>query len=462
MADFPKRPNGDIDDRVRLKFRGLETVIYEQYSVRMAVLQQPAKFAVTLGASVEPRVLFGAYPPNTPFELLIGPSVKAFSGRTDAYGSDGPPSTMSISGRDILARLHDARFDADRSYVNISYADLVYEVLKEVGGLEDRAILASNEANIIIRSGVGVITKPGTPGTPPKIGGGPAPAGTPGPQQRRPDGYLSEREGRRTAEVERTTDATPTRERKDPKKVERVQGLQGTPGVPTRYVVHAKAGERCLEVIQRHLTKAGVMLWSDANGDFVVATPNPYQAPRYAFVRRRGQERSVVNIKSHSFKNDTTNRVAKLKVFGRKAGGGKGKGLVSGEAIDPEMIELGYTHAEVERDANVFDDAQAVKYALAKLAELNRAAWSLQYTIRGHTTPTPDGGRAVITPDTTAEVYDDELGIYGTYYIESVEYRSPPTETVVTLMRPEDLFFEVDPTVVEQFEKAKKGRKRRK
>lgn len=457
MAEFPKKPNGEIDDRVRLVFRGLETKIFEQYSVRMAVLQQPAKFAVTLGASVEPRVLFEAYPPNTPFELFIGPSVKAFSGRTDAYGSEGPPSTMNITGRDILARLHDARFDADRSYVNISYADLVYEVLKEVGGLEDRAIFSSNEANVVIRSGVGVITKPGIPGTPAKAGGGPAPAGSPRPSSR-PDGYLSEREGRKTAEVEVNADVTPTRTRKDPKKVEIDPGI---PGVPTRYIVHAKAGERCLEVIERHLMKAGVMMWSDANGDFVVATPNPYQAPRYAFIRRRGQDRSVCNIVSHSFRNDTTHRVAKLKVFGRKAGGGKGKGLVSGEAVDQEMIDLGFTHAQVDRDANVFDDAQAVKYAMAKLAELNRAAWSLSYTIRGHTTPTADGGRAVVTPDTTAEVYDDELGIYGTFYVESVEYRSPPTQTTITLMRPQDLFFEVDPTVVEQFEKAKKGRGRR-
>lgn len=437
MVDFEVKPNGEIDDRVRVVFKGFETRIFENYDVKMAVLQQPSAFSVRLGGLEEPRELFRRYEPGTLFELAIGPCL-AFTGYTDSHASAGDDggTTVIISGRDQLSKLMDAEFEADISYVNVTYADLVAAVMDiAAGGLENAEIVASNDANVVIRSGHGVVTKPGTPGKPLGPGGGPSPAGTPLGEAIMQGAF----EGARLGAF-----------------------VGGTTGVASMYTVHAKMGEKCLEFLHRHLDKGGLMLWTGANGDVVVSAPNILQPATYSFVRQRGQLRNAVNVLRHDFKNDTTKRASKVVVYARNAGKKDGKGKIRGEFRDEEMIALGITRTRSFHDTNVQDEQQAVKYARAKLAEINRGSWHLSYTLQGHTAPLLSGnGRAVITPDTVAYIKDDELGIDGLHYVEAVEYKSPPTETVVTFMRLADCFFEKDPTIVEQVEKVKSGRKRR-
>ena len=235
---------------------------------------------------------------------------------------------------------------------------------------------------------------------------------------------------------------------------------QGEPGTHT---VHARAGEKCLDWLKKHLDKAGVMVWTDTNGDIVVSAPNTEQKPKYHFVRQRGQKRNAVNVTSHSFKNDTTKRLSSVIVYGRGPGKKKGKGKIKGEFVDADMVAMGILKTRTFRDANVFDEPQAVKYAQAKMAEINRASWSLTYVIEGHTAPVYGDvtKRAVVTVDTMAQIQDDELGISGLFYIEAVEYTSPPSTTKITFMRAQDCFFEQDPTIVEQVESTKAATKRR-
>lgn len=458
MVDFEVKPDGEIDDRVRVVFKGFEVRIFENYGVKMAVLQQPNAFSVRLGGLEQPKELFARYPAGTPFQLAIGPCL-AFTGDTDGYESsgDGGGTTVILAGRDQLAKLVDAEFGADKSFVNVTYAELVAAVMDEVGGI-DGDILADNDANVRIRAGQGVTKKPGTPGTPPQAGGGATPAG--GPPAGRGAGVLTERGGRNTVETEKNKDITPTRTRDVPKAAD--PALLGTPGTRAVYTVHAKMGDKCLEFLHRHLDKGGLMLWTGANGDIVISAPNILQPPTYKFVRQRGQLRNEVNVLSHKFKNDTTKRASKVVVYARGPGKKAGKGKIRGEFVDEEMVRMGITRTRSFRDVNVQDEAQAVKYARAKMAEINRSSWHLTYTIKGHTAPLVSGkGRAVITPDTVAEITDDELGLSGLYYVEAVEYSAPPTITSITFMRLADCFFEKDPTIVEQVESANKGRKRR-
>jgi prophage tail gpP-like protein len=109
--------------------------------------------------------------------------------------------------------------------------------------------------------------------------------------------------------------------------------------------------------------------------------------------------------------------------------------LFKGEDFQP--LHVHDTHAKTEQ--------QAAAMARRKIAEANRNGWQLNYTLAGHTAPSLIGGgdsRAVWTPDTMVEVDDDELGIRGLFYIESVTHtRGPHTESTVHLMRPEDLIF---------------------
>jgi len=91
MADFETLPSGELDDRVRVVFKGFETRVFESYTVRLAVLQQPAVFSVKLGGVEPPHEIFKRYPPGTPFELAIGPQ-PSFKGYTDGYESKTPSS----------------------------------------------------------------------------------------------------------------------------------------------------------------------------------------------------------------------------------------------------------------------------------------------------------------------------------------------------------------------------------
>ncbi len=433
MVDFEVKPNGEIDDRVRVVFKGFETRIFENYSVKMAVLQQPAVFSVRLGGLEEPVELFKRYPPGTPFQLAIGPCL-AFTGDTDNHGSsgDGNGTSVTLGGRDLLAKLLDAEFEYDISFVNVSYAELVAGVMDvAAGGLEDTDIVASNDANVRIRAGQGVIKKPGLPPKPIGPGGGPAPAGS-------PIGDTVEQGA-----------------------FEGVRAGVFISGTASTYTVHAKMGEKCLDFLRRHLDKGGLMLWTGADGSVVISAPNILQPPTYQFIRQRGQLRNAVNVLGHDFKNDTTKRASKVVVYARRPGKKDGRGKLRGEFVDEEMVALGITRTRAFHDVNVQDEAQAVKYARAKLAEINRSSWHLTYKLQGHTAPTLDGKRAVITPDTVASIRDDELGINGLFYVEAVEYSCPPTETKVTFMRLADCFFEKDPTIVEQVAKVKSGRSRK-
>ena len=73
MAEFETKPNGEVDDRIRVGFKGIDTRIFENYSVKIAVLQQPAAFSVRMGGLEMPKELFARYPAGTLFSLSVGP-----------------------------------------------------------------------------------------------------------------------------------------------------------------------------------------------------------------------------------------------------------------------------------------------------------------------------------------------------------------------------------------------------
>lgn len=439
MADFGVKPDGSVDDRVRVVFGGTETRIFENYTVKVAVLQQPAAFNVRLGDAGTAKGILAEVPPNTPFQLKIG-DVPQFTGFTDGHAaSDGNGTSVTVNGRDVLAKLHDADIDKERSFVEVTYADIVTAALDDVG-LHDSLLFYSNDASQIIRAGSDVVTKG-------IKGGAAAKQGTKSDFVDFSAGLaLAAKNGSITALAAAALAASPT----------------GGASTGVKHTVHAKLGERWLEFLHRHLEKAGLFLWADANGNIVLSSPNKEQKPSYVFVRQRGQLRNAVNVTGASLRNDTTRRVSECVVYARCGGRKSGRGKLHGSFVDEEMVAYGIQRRRTLRDVNVFDEQQAVKYARHKVAEMNRASWNLTYTVSGHTAPTGvPGQRAVIVPDTIATVIDDELGLSGNYYIEAVEYRAPPTTTTITMMRLQDLVWEKDPTIVEQVERANKGRKGR-
>lgn len=206
----------------------------------------------------------------------------------------------------------------------------------------------------------------------------------------------------------------------------------------------AKLGESWLVFFRRQFGKIGLFPWTDANGNFVLSRPNGEQAPMVSF-RRNGynNKRRDGNVIRYQLTHDTTARFSEIVIFARNEGRKKGHNHTHGRFTDEEMKALGFNRRHVYRDMEVNNAEEAEFYARRKMAEVNRASWKLVYTVSGHSAPISngEGQRAVIVPDTIARVDDEDLGIHENLYIESVEYRSPPRETIVTMMRPQDLLF---------------------
>jgi hypothetical protein len=84
--------------------------------------------------------------------------------------------------------------------------------------------------------------------------------------------------------------------------------------------------------------------------------------------------------------------------------------------------------------------------ARRKIAECRRAGWRLSYPVSGHTVAAIGGGRAVWAPDTTVEVIDEELGLQGVMYLESVTFHASPHRwSELHVMRVDDLVYAEEP-----------------
>jgi len=181
----------------------------------------------------------------------------------------------------------------------------------------------------------------------------------------------------------------------------------------------------------------------------VLGVPNTQQAPLFRFVRQRGTSANAVNITAAEWDDDSSKQFSECIVHGRNGGKKMGRRKVQGHFVNLDAYEAGGVQRRVFRDTNVVTEADATFYARRKMAEAAREGWHLTYTFAGHTAPSllPGSPRAVLTMDTMCEVFDDELGIYGLFYIESCTYAQSGTSgttTKVRLMRPDDLVFGVD------------------
>ena len=388
MADIPNEKEGDeLADSVSLELGGQELLYFENYNVHSAIIQQPAAFTTELSAGSRlSRYIIEKFPPGTPFTLKMA-GLPQFSGKLDGFSASGPSGSTSVTmrGRDNLAALLRNDVDAEQSFTNVTYGDIVRKAM-DACGLKDVPLVASNGENRKIRSGVHVVAV------------------------------------RETAKGK--------------------QIVRSGNGTDLKHVVTAKLGESWLEFAMRHLKKQGLFLWSSYDGSLILASPTKNQPPVFHFVRGRDEDRPRCNVIDAKWVNDTTMRVSEAVIYARGLGRKHGHTKVHSGFVDDEMQAYGIQARRVHRDTNVTSEEQAEYYARRSIAEINRGAWKLEYTLSGHAAPTLLGGWAVPIPDTLAKVEDDELGIFDDLYIESVNFTSPPRRTIVTMMRKQDLVFE--------------------
>ncbi len=400
---IPTEPiSEEVDDGVKIRLGGDYVGITESYSFESSVLRQPSAFSMRLSAGHGTKELLAKYPPGpqTRVALYIGP-YRQFTGELDAPNASGDANAtrLQLKGRDQMARLHDQDIPGERSFSNATYEELFKAALEDCGQ-GHKIVEISNAANRRVRAGARV-----TVGS-------------------------------------------------EPVKVDEVKTSATATGF--RNIVLAKLGETWLQFLERQFQKIGLFPWADSNGNFVLSRPNGDQDPLFHFYRRRnndpaipdantksGKSQQTANVKSFEYVNDTTRRFSEVVIFARNGGRKKGHNHTNGKFEDVEMKALGFNRRRVYRDVDVTNAEEATFYARCKIAETNRACVKLVYVISGHTAPTiaDPTKRAVVVPDTVARIDDDELGIHDNWYIEAVEYRSPPRETVVTMMRIQDLLF---------------------
>lgn len=383
--DFGSGYVGGIDDRVRLVLGKDDVLVAEGYEVSQTILTQPSIFAIRLGYGGVIKDLTKKYPPNTKFQLRIGDTPR-MTGWTDGYEveQNDQATELNIRGRDSLAKLNDSFIQVERTFVSHTYRELVEQALKASGFTG--TVLSSNAANRKLSSGI---------------------------------------------DIEATADDTATEDTVSPDGV----------GDVFRQA-KARVGERWYHFVKRNLDRGGFALWSTADGNVVLSRPNANQKPVARILRGRGKPVNDVNVKHVRYRNETTHRFSEALVYGRYGGKKYGRARSKGGYVDDEMVSFGYERQYVAHDINVSNEKQAAFYASRKLAEFRRAGWHLTYTVSGHSTPAIGGkGRVVWAPDTIVDVQDDELGLSGPFWVESVTFKRPPTETTLVLMRPQDLLF---------------------
>lgn len=380
-----------IKDQVSLTLAGETIFIAESYSIDMQVFTQPCTFSLTLGYGGVVSNMIKRYPPNTPFVLTVS-GARKFIGFTDGYAVQqaGDGTTLTLTGRDQLARLVDYQITREQVFSNITYVDLIQKafVACDLPGVK---VIGSNSANRKVQKGGD------------------------------------------------TTELTS------------VKDITGELiDVPTKKQLTAKTGEQWLVFLKRHLDRVGLFLWASVNeNEFIVSAPNAKQTASYRILRQRGQPQNAVNVLSVSHTNNIANRHGIAVVYGRGGGGKFGRAGWKGDHVSEEMVNTyGRKTTFGVRDSRCGTQSQADYLAYRKLSEEARDGWQLSYMIAGHTVPTTTGGSGVWTTDTVVSVDDQELGLRGNYYLEGVRFdrsEGNGTTTTLKLMRSQDLIFS-DPT----------------
>jgi prophage tail gpP-like protein len=387
-----------VQDRVDLVVDGDEVILAEHYQVKAGILTQPAAFALRLGTRSQRAELFKKYPPRTPFQLQINGNVYQ-TGLTDGYTTSGGVGNVVLEGRDLLQAIHKDEVDNEEALDHGTFKELVQKQL-DAAGCSAKDLLG---------------LFPGSPN-----------AGK----------LIFTNEANRKA----ITGAT-IRQLQKPRPVaeEKIETVAG--GI-TKRQVQAQLGETRLSYVHRYLDLAGLFLWAAGDGSFVLSEPNPHQGPLYRLYRKKGPP-AYSNIEDDRYSNLTVQRYSRCTTHARSGGRKSGRKKVFAEFVDQEMVGWGYVDGISIRDVNVDSPTRGEFLARRKIAESRRHGWKLAYKVMGHTTGAITGGKAVWAPDTMVEVDDDDLGIQGNYYIESVEFSrgGDGAFSWLELMRLEDLVF---------------------
>lgn len=433
MATFERRPTGVLNDEVRLELGGEEVLVAKSYEVACGFFTTPRTFQVAVGSASTALSLMKRWPPGTLFRLFIG-GVLQFVGRIDGYARAGSSGTeLVLSGRDCMARLTDCDIYQERSFTHATYEDLVRYAIEGTGLKRDEYLLTMDAAGQRM-----------------------AIVGTPITEERKITKTfkldLNQIRGLSIEPVE-GQDLNFSPLDVDPTHTEVVKVVTG---FRSDKPIEAKAGQNYYAWVKTELEAAGVFLRGgiDPTGGrehaFLLSAPDGSQPPTYGLVHRRGDERprNMGTVFEPTYQDLRIERAATYIVLGRSGGGEQGPKQIEGRYTDQEMVDAGYGwKIKVDDKANVVKSRKHAEFLARKnCAAARRSSRRLIYPTRGHTLPLigEANRRAVVVPDTTILIEDEEFGISGTFWIEDVKYRASNTMgrmMDIALQLPDDLIF---------------------
>ena len=420
MAIFDVGSDGTFDERVTLRMGDFELLIAKDYEVDVDYFTQPNAFSINVGSAATARALMIAFPANTPFQLKIGP-VTQFTGRTDGFSRSNSAATeLAIRGRDSLARLVDDHIIADKSFTHATFEEITRAAI-EGAQIKGYSLVYDANAQRAAVAGTPIVkTYEFTVG--PFVG----------------PVALTVGSGINYALLAKEETTT----------ISIVKGYKADKPIEMKY------GETYFSWLKKELDRGGLFLRSgvdpEGNDEFVflLGSPLAAQPPLYGLINQRGPNPSqnYANVFPPHLEDMTTARHAYYHLEGSAGGGKDGRNKVEGIVADQEMIDLGYVKRWAKKDTTVKSKQHAEFLAKKQCTEARRHGRTFVYPIYGHTLPllSSPKKRAVVVPDTTIYLRDDEHGIEGTFWISRCSYRgsvSRGTTTDLTLMVPDDLVF---------------------
>ena len=420
------------------------------YSVKSSVFTQPAAFTIRLGEPASVEGILADNKPGDPFELrlrrqgdspgLYDLDVPMQTGRLDAV--DMPASAgaeIELRGRDNMAALFDSYFVQDDSITEATYFDLTAKQLKAVGFDNDASEwLLTGETGrekAITNAGGGMR----------RSGNAPVRMGTTTVETL--DymwAWTPSAEGASMQKVKVSVPSAPIAS-PDAQSVEVVTAVGGQPKTEIK-TLKAEVGQQRYQWLKTQYKRVGLFLWCIPNGQFALSQPNGSQEPAFRLQRRIRGAVGDNNIKSGSLKNDTVQRFSHTLVYGRAGGGKGGRGRIVGQYIDQAMADGGLIKQISYREDDVKTQKAADALAARYAAEARRQSRTLTYTVAGHSAPSllRPGERFPFYVNCCVHVIDQVFGIDGVFYLSDVEFtrdESGGTQSMLTLMWPEDLVF---------------------
>ena len=458
------------DDRVQIRLGDDDLHVCSAYDVRTGIFDQPSTFSVQIGNGSLAAEFRKRYPPHTPFQLVVN-GAPQFSGYTEGFeasGSSTGGTSISIHGRSVLAALL-SDVGTEQTYTGATHRQMVenaigtLKIFRPFGGGQLVRVLSSNTDNTDARTMAVLRSQQEALSLAQKQIADRAAA-----DAKRAAG-LAEATRKRIAAQSLLTqpqkqydtlihsmgvlqNTSPAALKEASAQLKRLNDLKAfvqtfvdaetalNPGPPVdssalldklagtvgndQPHLRSKLGEKWFDLLRKHLELAGLFLWDSYDGNIVVAQPRTASPPMGRVVRVR--DASASNVEAFKWREDYASRFSEVNIFCHSTHADFGRGDVSAEFHDTQMEGYGFNKLKVIRARHVTSLSQAKALAHRAMFAGQREGFSLEYTVKGHSTASMQTGEQVVwAPDTLVDVVDQEIGVSGTYYLETAQLTRP-------------------------------------